>query len=79
MEFKKGDIVKFKGSNTRIHYRVIDSTITLAHSKIDHCIAEHIRIEVVGDVPVKHLEHVMEGEKGIFATDHKLKLGNQNQ
>lgn len=75
---KSGTIVKFQGNQEPcIVYHVIDSTPIMQESEALHKICEHVRIEVMGLIPLELLEEAYEHPGNRTAFDLKLRQTGQ--
>ncbi len=72
MSFNNGDIVKLSQEEPCIIYRVVDKTEQMIENKLLMKVCPHIRIEVMGMVPVECLTSAYGHPKSIFAIDKKL-------
>jgi len=80
---KQGDTVKFEGRvEPCIVYRVVDDTVQYQEFSINGSIPEvlpHIKIEVMGLVPLKYLVPTVGHPRNMFALDKMLHMNNQTQ
>lgn len=81
MKYITGDIVKFEGNEEPcIVYRVLDSSEVMIEFALGNVYAEllpHIKIEVMGFVPVKLLRPAMGHDRNMFALDKAMLMNKQ--
>lgn len=78
MSFKNGDIVKFEGNTEPCTiYRVLDDTEVLMENEFLKTICKHIKVEVIGMVPVHVLAIAASHDHNAIATDVLMHLRGQ--
>lgn len=81
MIYSDGDIVKFDGNEEPcVVYRVLDSSevlIEFALGRLTPQLIPHIKVEVIGFVPVEYIRPIIGHPRNMFALDKAMLLNKQ--